>query len=497
MEALTNLGLGLSVALTYQNIIYCFIGVFIGTLVGVLPGIGPLAALSMLLPVSFAIGDPSGAIILLAGIFYGTQYGGSTTSILLKLPGEVSSVVTTIDGYGMTQRGRGGAALAIAAISSFIAGTIAVLIMLLVSGPLSTLAYTFGPVEYSVMMFASLLLSVVLIQGGFLKGIGMVCIGILLGLIGVDINTGIVRFSFDTLSLSDGISFGLIAMGLIGLAEILWNLLHTKEIKTEPLKLKTLYPNKEEIKESYSAALRGTVIGSILGILPGGGIIISSFASYVVEKKLSKNPNFGSGAPAGVAGPEAANNAASQTGFMPLLTLGIPTTPVMAIMLSALLFHGIYPGPQTITQTPDLFWGLIVSMWVGNLFLLILNLPLIGIWVKLLQTPRKILYPIIYIFCILGAYYISNSWFHVLLLIPLTIIGYIFKQLGCEPAPLALGFIIGPMFEEYLRRSLTISQGNWNIFLESPISLTILVIIILTLFFKLTWPFFFKKEVQQ
>jgi TctA family transporter len=475
MEILTNLYLGFDVAFSLTNLLYCLAGVSIGTLVGVLPGIGPMASISMLLPLMYSIGDPITSIIFLAGIYYGTQYGGSTSSILLNLPGEVASTITALDGYKLTKSGRGGSALAIAALSSFFAGTVTAVIIALVSVPLSAIAFMFTPTDYASLMVLGLLASVAVSQGSFLKGLGMVLTGILLGTVGTDINSGTVRFTFGNFYLADGISFVVVAMAVFGLAEIVYNIFHQSTKKIKISSVKDLYPTKDELKKSLPAMTRGTAIGGILGILPGAGAILSSFCSYIVEKALlkEKNPN---GDIEAVAGPEAANNAGAQMSFVPMLALGIPTTAVMSLILAALIMNNIQPGPQVIANNPGLFWGLIVSMWIGNFFLLILNYPLIGIWVSFLKIPRHIMYPIIFLACAAGAYYINNNWFEVWLLIPFMLFGYVLKLLDCEPAPLAMGFVIGTMFEEYLRRSLTISRGDWMIFLDKPISLGFLSI---------------------
>lgn len=477
MEILENLLMGDQVALTWQNLAYCFLGVLLGTLVGVLPGISPVTVISILLPMSYALGDPIASIIFLAGIYYGSQYGGSTTAILLKMPGETASLVTTIDGYAMTRNGRAGAALSIAALASFFAGTVATLIIGLMAVPMAEMAFKFGPAEYTALMVLGLLAAISLTNGSFLKGLGMALIGILLGTVGTDINTGAQRFTFGDINLMDGISFAIIAVGVFGLGELLYNLFHESDIKTQIPKLKDLYPSKQEFKESVMPAVRGTAIGSMLGILPGAGALLSSLASYAVEKKLSRDPeNFGKGKVAGVAGPEAANNAGAQTSFIPMLSLGIPTTAVMALMIASLMIHGIQPGPQIISSNPDLFWGLVVSMWVGNAMLVVLNLPLVGVWVSVLKIPRTLLFSLISIACVYGIHSINNNWFDVWLLLPFAIFGYVCKNLNLEPAPLAMGFVIGLMFEEYLRRSLMISRGDWMYFLDKPISATFLAI---------------------
>jgi len=490
MEILENLLLGGQLAFSWQNIIYCFLGVLLGTLVGVLPGVSPVAVISILLPMSYTLGDPITSIIFMAGIYYGSQYGGSTTAILLKMPGESASLITTLDGYAMTRNGRAGAALAIAALASFFAGTISTIVIGVMAIPMSAVAFKFGPTEYTALMVLGLLAAISLTNGSFLKGLGMALIGILLGTVGTDINTGLQRFTFDNINLIDGISFAIVAVGVFGLGELIYNLIHESNIKTRIPKLKDLYPSKTEFKDSVMPAVRGTAIGSMLGILPGAGALLSSLASYSVEKKLSRDPeNFGKGKVAGVAGPEAANNAGAQTSFIPMLSLGIPTTAVMALMIAALMIHGIQPGPQIISSNPDLFWALIVSMWIGNAILVVLNLPLVGVWVSVLKIPKILLFSLISIACVYGVYSINNNWFDVWLLIPFAIFGYASKRLDLEPAPLAMGFVIGLMFEEHLRRSLMISQGDWMFFLEKPISASFLALamslVIASMIFKL------------
>lgn len=475
----------------WSYLLSCFYGVFIGTLVGVLPGLGPMAALSILLPFSYSFMDPVASLIFLAGVYYGTQYGGSTTSILLNLPGESSSVVTTIEGYQMTKKGMAGKALAVSAIGSFIAGTLATILILLLSGPMAQLSFLLGPIEYTVLMTVGLLACATMSQSGILKSLSVICIGMLLGSIGVDVNSGLERFTFGIPELYDGISFAIIAMAIFGLSEIMYNLLHTKKNKVHVPNFKDLYPTKKDLKHSMPSIFRGTFIGSILGILPGTGSVISSFASYSVEKNLAKKNNeFGQGDIRGVAGPESANNAAAQTSFIPTLSLGLPGTPVMAIFIGALIMHGIQPGPQILSEHSNLFYSLVISMWIGNLFLLILNLPLIGIWISVLKMPWKLLYPIVFLICLVGAYYISNSWFTVILMFPFLILGYILKVLEFDPAPLAIGFVLGPLFEEYFRRSLEISNGNLLIFVQRPISIG-LILAVLTLTLVI---FYFKKK---
>ena len=477
MDILSNILLGFGVAFSATNLLWCLIGVMLGTLVGVLPALGPLAAISILLPLTYSMSDPIAAVIFISGVYYGSQYGGSTTSILLNIPGEVSSSVTMIDGYQLTRKGRGGAALSIAALSSFFAGTVATVFIALLAQPLAKVAFFFGAAEYAALMLLGLVAAVSLNNGSLLKGAGMVLIGILLALVGSDINSGDVRFTLGIPELTDGISFAIVAMGIFGLGEIIYNTFHTSKIKATVPSFKELYPSKQEIGQSAMPTLRGTFLGSLLGLLPGGGPVMSSFASYAMEKKISKNPQeFGRGAMAGVAGPEAANNAGAQTSFIPMLSLCIPTTPVMALILATLMIHGIKPGPQVISTEANLFWGVIASFWIGNFMLLLLNLPLVGVWVSVLRLSWKVLYPIIFLICVIGAYYISNNWTGVLLLLPFALLGYIFKLLDCKPTPLAMGFVVGALFEEYLRRALIVSRGDWLVFLYKPISLTFLLI---------------------
>jgi len=472
-----NLATGFSAAATAANLFYCFVGVFLGTLIGVLPGIGPLATIAMLLPATYKMTDPTSALIMLAGIYYGAQYGGSTTAILVNLPGESSSVVTTLDGYQMARRGRAGPALAIAAIGSFFAGTVATFMIAAFAPPLAEVAFKFGPAEYFSLMVLGLIAAVVLAHGSVVKALAMVVLGLLIGLIGTDVNSGVARFSFDIPELSDGIEFVAVAMGIFGFAEIILNLEQREHREVFTSKVAGLMPSANEFKQSVFPIIRGTALGSFLGILPGGGAVLSSFSAYALEKKLSKTPErFGKGAIEGVAGPEAANNAGAQTSFIPMLTLGIPTNPVMALMVAAMMIHNIQPGPQVMTSNPTLFWGLIASMWVGNLLLVILNLPLIGLWIKLLSVPYRVLFPAILLFCCIGAYSINNNVFDVFMTIPFLVLGYLFKKFDCEPAPLLLGFVLGKLMEEYLRRALTISRGDPTVFFTRPLSATLLVI---------------------
>jgi putative tricarboxylic transport membrane protein len=477
MEGLfTNLGLGFSVALSIQNVFYCLMGVVLGTLIGVLPGIGPVATIAMLLPVTFTL-NPTSALIMLAGIYYGAQYGGSTTAILVNLPGESSSVVTCLDGYQMARQGRAGAALGIAALGSFFAGCCATIIIALFAPPLAEVALKFGPAEYFSLMVLGLIAATVLAHGSLIKAIAMVILGLLLGLVGTDVNSGVARFSFGVSELSDGIGFVSVAMGVFGFAEIIGNLEHKEQREVFTKKVTGLLPTWQDIKDCTPAVLRGTALGSFLGILPGGGALLASFAAYTLEKKVSKNSaNFGKGAIQGVAAPESANNAGAQTSFIPLLTLGIPSNPVMALMIGAMMIQGIAPGPQVMTERPQLFWGMIASMWVGNLMLVVLNLPLIGMWIKLLTVPYRLLYPSILLFCCVGVYSLSNSPFDVMQTAVFGVVGYIWVKLECEPAPLILGFILGPLMEENLRRAMLLSRGDATVFFQRPISLTMLLI---------------------
>ena len=477
MEALFhNLGIGFAVALTFQNIFYCLMGCLLGTLIGVLPGIGPVATIAMLLPVTFTL-NPTSALIMLAGIYYGAQYGGSTTAILVNIPGESSSVVTCLDGYQMARQGRAGPALGIAAIGSFFAGCVATVIIALFAPPLAEVALKFGPAEYFSLMVLGLIAATVLAHGSLIKAIAMVILGLLLGLVGTDVNSGVARFSFGVSELSDGIGFVSVAMGVFGFAEIIANLEQKEHREIFTKKVSNLLPSLQDFKDSWASILRGTALGSFLGILPGGGALLASFAAYTLEKKISKNSaNFGKGAIQGVAAPESANNAGAQTSFIPLLTLGIPSNPVMALMIGAMMIQGIAPGPQVMTERPQLFWGMIASMWIGNLMLVVLNLPLIGMWIKLLMVPYRILYPSILVFCCIGVYSISNSPFDVMQTAAMGVVGYIFVKLECEPAPLILGFILGPLMEENLRRAMLLSRGDPLVFFQRPISLTMLLI---------------------
>jgi TctA family transporter len=479
VELLANLGLGLETALTATNLLYCLAGVFLGTLIGVLPGLGPTATIAMLLPITFGL-PPVSALIMLAGIYYGSQYGGSTTAILVNLPGEAASVVTALDGYQMARQGHAGKALATAAIGSFFAGTVATILIALFAPPLAEMALKFGPAEYFSLMALGLIVAVVLARGSLLHAIGMVLLGLLLGLIGTDVNSGIPRYTFDTPRLADGISFVVIAMGMFGLGEIVRNLEHEDGRSVMIKKVTGLLPTKEDWKRMAAPILRGTVIGSALGILPGSGSILGAFAAYSVEKKVSKRSAlFGKGAIEGVAAPESANNAGAQTSFIPMLTLGIPSNPVMALMIGAMIIQGIQPGPSVMIDQPALFWGIIVSMWIGNLFLIVLNLPMIGLWVRIILVPYHLLFPAILVFTGIGVFSLNNTEFDIFLLALFGLLGYVFAKLDCEPAPLLLGFILGPMMEEYLRRALLLSRGDPTVFVTRPISATMLAIAVI------------------
>ena len=477
MDLFNNLALGFGVAFTLQNLMYAFIGCLLGTLIGVLPGIGPLATIAMLLPATYAL-PPVAALIMLAGIYYGAQYGGSTTAILVNLPGESSSVVTVIDGYQMARQGRAGPALAAAGLGSFFAGCVGTLILAAFAAPLTELAFKFGPAEYFSLMILGLIGAVVLASGSLLKAVAMIVLGLLLGMVGTDVNSGVARYSMDIPELTDGIGFIVIAMGVFGYGEIISNLSkHESEREVFTASVSGLMPTKEDFKNMVPAVLRGTSLGAVLGILPGGGAVMAAFAAYTLEKKTKLRPGevpFGKGNIRGVAAPEAANNAGSQTSFIPLLTLGIPPNAVMALMVGAMTIHNIQPGPQVMTSNPELFWGLIASMWIGNLMLVILNLPLIGIWIKLLSVPYRWLFPSIVLFCAIGVYSTNNNTFDIWMVAIFGVIGYLFIKLGTEPAPLLLGFILGPMMEEYLRRALLLSRGDWSVFVTRPLSATLL-----------------------
>ncbi|MBD9638809.1 tripartite tricarboxylate transporter permease [Ensifer sp. ENS07] len=476
MELLQHLVLGFETALTLQNIAYCFIGVLVGTAIGVLPGLGPTATIAMLLPITYGL-PPIAALIMLAGIYYGAQYGGSTTAILVNLPGEVSSVVTCLDGYQMARQGRAGTALAVAALGSFFAGTVATMLIAAFAPALTAFAFEFGPTEYFSLMLLGLIGAVVLAHGSLVKAISMVLLGLLLGLVGTDVNSGVQRFAFGIAPLADGIGVVGVAMGAFAFAEIILNVERKENRAAFINRVKGLWLTKQEFQEAAPAVLRGTALGSILGVLPGGGSLLGAFASYAVEKKLSKTPqNFGKGDIRGVAGPEAANNAGAQTSFIPMLTLGIPATAVMALMMGAMMIHNIQPGPSVMSSNPALFWGLIASMWIGNAMLILLNLPLIGFWIKLLAVPYKVLYPAILLFCVIGSFSINNSVFDIYIAAAFGVLGYIFAKLHCEPAPMLLGFVVGPLLEENLRRAMLLSRGDASVFFTQPISAVLLLV---------------------
>ncbi|SSW65053.1 tripartite tricarboxylate transporter permease [Achromobacter agilis] len=474
MELLDNLMLGFSVAFTPENLLYALLGCVLGTLVGVLPGLGPVPTIAMLLPITYVL-PPVAGLIMLAGIYYGTQYGGSTTAILVNLPGETSAVVTVLDGHQMARNGRGGAALSLAAIGSFFAGTVATMLIAAFAPPLAEVAFKFGPAEYFSLMTLGLVGAVVLASGSLVKAICMILLGLLLGLVGTDVNSGVARYDFGIPELQDGINFAIVAMGVFGFAEIMSNLeLKDKRVEITD-KVGSLYPNKQEMREAAPAIVRGTAVGSMLGILPGGGSVLSAFASYTLEKKISREPErFGKGHPAGLAGPESANNAGAQASFIPLLTLGIPGNAVMALMVGAMTIHNIQPGPQVMTSHPDLFWGLVASMWIGNLMLVILNLPLVGLWVKLLKVPYRILFPAILVFCTIGVYSLNYNTFDLYMTAFFGVVGYIWSKLRCEGAPLLLGLVLGPMMEENFRRALLLSRGDFTTFVERPLSASLL-----------------------
>jgi TctA family transporter len=476
MELLSNLALGLGTALDPFNLLYCLIGVLLGTAVGVLPGLGPVTTIAMLLPLTFGL-PPESSLIMLAGIYYGAQYGGSTTAILINLPGESSSVVTAIDGYQMARKGRAGQALATAALGSFFAGTVATMILALFAPPLAAVALEFGPAEYFSLMVLGLVASVALASGSLLKAFIMIVLGLLLGLVGTDVGSGMPRYTFDLPELADGLNFVALSMGVFGLGEIVRNLEHEHSRDVMVKSVSGLMLSRNDLRRIVGPVLRGTGIGSVLGILPGGGAMLASFASYTLEKKISSNSaEFGHGAIEGVAAPEAANNAGAQTSFIPMLTLGIPSNPVMAMMIGALIIQGITPGPNVVTDEPVLFWGMIVSMWVGNALLVLLNLPLIGMWVRMLSIPYHLLYPAIIAFCCIGAFSVNNNQFDVFAAALFGAIGYALVKLEFEPAPLLLGFVLGPMLEENLRRAMIISRGDPTVFVTHPLSLILLLL---------------------
>lgn len=477
MDLLSNLSLGFATAATPWNLLFCLIGVILGTLIGVLPGIGATATIAMLLPITFEL-EPVSSLIMLAGIYYGAQYGGSTTAILINMPGESSSAVTALDGYQMARRGKAGTALAVAALGSFFAGTVATVLVAIFAPPLTAVALKFGSAEYFSLMVLGLVSAVALAHGSFLKALAMVVLGLLLGLVGTDIYSGDPRFTLGRPELADGLSFVGLAVGIFGIAEILRNLEGGEGDRTIlGQALGNLWPSRADLRKMVGPMLRGTALGSALGVLPGGGAVLAAFGSYTIEKRLSRNPEeFGTGAIAGVAGPESANNAGAQTSFIPLLTLGIPANPVMALMVGAMIIQGIVPGPNVATEQPDLFWGIIASMWIGNLMLIVLNLPLIGIWVRLLKVPYHVLFPIIIAFSSIGVYSVKGNAFDLFAVAFFGLLGYLFLKLRCEPAPLLLGFVLGPLLEENLRRAMILGRGDPSVFLTRPISAGLLLL---------------------
>lgn len=484
MDLINHLSLGFGVALTAQNLLYALIGCVLGTMIGVLPGLGPVATIAILLPVTYGL-EPVSALIMLAGIYYGSQYGGSTTAILVNLPGEASSVVTALDGYQMARNGRAGAALAAAGIGSFIAGSFGTLMLAAFAVPLADAAIKFGSAEYFSLMVLGLIGAVVLASGSLPKAIAMIVLGLLIGVVGTDVSSGTTRFGFGISELTDGIGFVAVAMGIFGYGEIIKNLSHS-EAKRELLtkKIERVFPTLVDFKRMLPSVMRGTTLGSLLGILPGGGALLSSFAAYTIEKKTRLQPGevpFGKGNIRGVAAPESANNAGAQTSFVPMLTLGIPSNAVMALMMGALTIHNIQPGPQVMTNNPELFWGLIASMWVGNAILVALNLPLVGIWIKLLTIPYRWLFPAIVLFCAIGVYSSNNNVFDIWMVALFGVVGYGFIKLDCEPAPLLLGMILGPMMEENLRRTMSLSHGDWSVFVTRPLSASLLAVSVVLL----------------
>ena len=481
MSLIDNLALGFSTALSLQNLLFCFLGVIIGTLVGVLPGISPLNTTAILLPFTFGL-PPTSAMIMLAGIFYGAQYGGSTTAILMNVPGETSAVMTCQDGYQMARQGRAGPALAIAAVGSFFAGSVATIVIALLSTPLAALAMKFTAPEYFSLLVMGLIAAVVLAHGSPFKAIAMMLMGVLTGLVGIDVNSGVPRLTFGIPDIADGMDFVPVVVGLFGIGEVIANLGTSQDHGILSGKIKNLMPTWPDLKAAFPAILRGTCVGTMLGILPGGGAALPPFAAYALEKKVSRHPErFGTGVIEGVASPESANNAGAQTSFIPLLTMGIPTNPLMALMIGALMIQGIQPGPSVIREQPALYWGLVASMWIGNLMLVVINLPLVGIWVSLLRIPYRLLFPAIILFCCIGAYASSNSVFNVWLMLGWGALGYFFNKVGVQPAPMVLGFVLGTMLEENFRRAMLLSGGDPMVFVQRPISATLLAVAVILL----------------
>jgi putative tricarboxylic transport membrane protein len=481
MSLIDNLALGFSTALSLQNLLFCFLGVIIGTLVGVLPGISPLNTTAILLPFTFGL-PPASAMIMLAGIFYGAQYGGSTTAILVNVPGETSAVMTCQDGYQMARQGRAGPALAIAAVGSFFAGTVATIVIALLSAPLAALAMKFTAPEYFSLLVMGLIAAVVLAHGSPFKAIAMMLMGVLTGLVGIDVNSGVPRLTFGIPDIADGMDFVPVVVGLFGIGEVIANLGTSQDHSILSGKIKNLMPTWPDLKAAFPAILRGTCVGTMLGILPGGGAALPPFAAYALEKKVSRHPErFGTGVIEGVAAPESANNAGAQTSFIPLLTMGIPTNPLMALMIGALMIQGIQPGPSMIRDQAALYWGVVASMWIGNLMLVVINLPLIGMWVSLLRIPYRLLFPAIILFCCIGAYASSNSVFSVWLMLGWGALGYFFNKVGVQPAPMVLGFVLGSMLEENFRRAMLLSGGDPMVFVQRPISATLLAVAVILL----------------
>ena len=499
-DLLHNLAIGFSAAATLKNLGFAFLGCLLGTLIGVLPGIGPIPTIAMLLPITFGL-DPLSSLVMLAGIFYGAQYGGSTTSILVNIPGEAASIVTCIDGHQMAKQGRAGAALGVAALGSFFAGTVGTVFIAGFGPPLAAIARQFNSPDYFSLMVLGLVTAVILAHGSVLKAVGMVLVGLLLGLVGTDVNSGLTRYTFGIAEIWEGIDFVPMVIGMFGIVEIVRNLEHTELPRPHvTARMRDLWPKGQDFREAWPAVLRGTGLGSLLGILPGGGAVLASFASYTLEKKVAKDPRrFGKGAIEGVAGPESANNAAAQTSFIPLLTLGLPSNAIMALMMGAMIIQGMQPGAAVMTSRPELFWGMVVSMWIGNLMLLVINLPLIGIWVRLLSVPYRLLYPAILLFCVIGIYSTNTNAAQLAICTVFAVFGYILLRFGCEPAPLVLGFILGPVMEENLRRALVISRGDPIVFIERPISATLLATTALVVLALIVLPQFrrTRKEAFQ
>jgi putative tricarboxylic transport membrane protein len=475
VDVVQNLATGFAAAASWTNLGFALIGCLLGTLIGVLPGIGPIPTIAMLLPITFGL-DPLAALIMLAGIYYGAQYGGSTTSILVNMPGEASSIVTCLDGYQMARQGRAGAALVVAALGSFFAGCVGTLFVAAFAPPLATLAQQFNSPDYFSLMVLGLVMAIVLAHGSVLNALAMVLIGLLLGLVGTDVSTGVTRYTFGWSAIWDRIDFLPLVIGLFGIAEIMRNVERPDAQRNAySAKMRELWPKASDLRAAWPSALRGTGLGALLGILPGGGAVLAAFASYTLEKKVAKDPSrFGNGAIEGVAGPESANNAGAQTSFIPLLTLGLPSNAVMALMMGAMIIQGIAPGSAVMEKRPDLFWGMVASMWIGNAMLLVINLPLLGLWVKLLSVPYRLLYPAVLLFCVIGVYSTNTEAAQLVLTALFAVFGYLLVRIGCEPAPLVLGFILGPLMEENLRRSLVMSRGDPLIFIERPISVVLL-----------------------